>query len=352
VTDATSQALYMALIEHSLDLIAALDDQGLITFHSPSVRRILGYEPADLVGRNVFEFIHPDDRDRVKAEFDRACRIPGPTPLLEYRFLHQNETWRVLESVGSAVPGPRGVHIGILNSRDITESRALQDRLHHVQRVATLGRMASTVVHEFHNTLLVMLLNVDQILESKVAPELTPQLTDMKRAAELATALARQVLDLSRPNDSRPQSSDVNAGITSMVPILQRLAGRNIRLGTSLAAQRSTVLARFGWLDQVLVNLVSNARDAILDAGSIAITTRNAGNLLLLEVDDDGVGIPLRMQDRIFEPFFTTKSASNGTGLGLSTVREIVEDAGGRIEVRSAVGCGTTFTLSLPVAEE
>jgi len=349
VEDRKLDLFFPALIEHSLDLTAMLDEAGTIVYQSPSAQRILGYQPHELVGQNAFSLIHPDDRLRVREEFERAQRVPGPTPFVEYRFLHKNETWRVLESVGSAVTAADGSRIGIVNSRDITEQRALKDQVHHAQHIANVGRMAAGLVHEFHNSLQVMLLHLDFVLETNATPALVPELDGIKRAGELAKELARQLLDISRTSGAAPQRLDVNASVACMHRVLQRLAGRSIKLETKLRATHAVVLARYGLLDQVLVNLVGNARDAIRETGTIRISTRNIDDLLIIEVSDDGVGIPLRMQSRIFDPFFTTKSAANGTGLGLSMVREILEEAGGRIEVSSAVGCGATFTISLPL---
>lgn len=343
--------LFPALIENSLDLTAALDETGTIVYQSPSALRLLGYHPRELVGQNAFTFVHPADHQRVRDAFERGRREDGPTPFIEYRFLHKTNGWRVLESVGSAVDLPGGRRIGIVNSRDISEQRALKDQVHHAQHIATLGRMATSLVHEFHNSLQVMLLHLDMIFETNDSPDLVPELEGIKRAGEVAQSLARQVLDISRTSGAAPQRIDVNAGIADRLRILQRLAGRGVRIETRLRATRPEICARFGVLDQVLINLVSNARDAIRDSGTITIATRNRDDELIIEVADTGTGIPLRLQGQIFEPFVTTKSATNGTGLGLSAVREIVEEAGGRIHVASAIGCGATFTIVLPTAE-
>ncbi len=343
--------LYPALIEHSLDLVATLDEHGTILFQSPSARRILGYDPSELVGCNAFGLVHPDDLGRVKDAFALAWQRPGPTPFVEHRFRHKNGSWRSLESVGSAITTPDGRRIGIVNSRDITDHRALQEQLRHAQRVATLGRMASSLVHEFHNALQVIRLSVDAMLDSSPQSPFAPDLEGMKRSADLAALLARQMLVLSRTGHSAPQPLDIHDGVAAITPILQRLVGRGIVLETRLRAQQSTVLARVGAIDQILINLVSNARDAVRAGGVIAIETCNVGGSVVLEVSDDGVGIPLEIQERIFEPFFTTKAASQGTGLGLSTVRDIVGEARGSIDVSSAPGRGATFILSLPVAE-
>lgn len=346
-----SNPYYPALIEHCHDLMVVLASDGTIIYQSPSALRILGYRPDELVGRNVFPLIHPDDRQRVIQAFERARSERGETAKIEYRFQHKHETWRVLESVGSSVLGPDGIRVGIVNSRDITDRRTLEDRVQHAQRVATMGRIAGSVVHEFHNALQIMMLNLDYLVEAGTCPASVPELEDVRRSAEMATALARQLLDLGRTSDPDLRPADVNASVESMLPILQRLAGRPISVETRLRAEHSTISVPFGWVDQILVNLVGNARDAIQGQGRIQISTRNAGGRLIIDIDDDGVGIPLNLQDRIFDPFFTTKAGAQGTGLGLSVVRDLVEDAGGRIEVRSAVGCGATFTLTMPLAD-
>jgi PAS domain S-box-containing protein len=248
-----------ALIEHSLDLIAVVDEHGTINFQSPSIERILGYSPQELIGKNAFEFIHPEDRTRVRAEFERARRVPGPTLFVEYRFLHKNESWRVLESVGSVFTTADGGEVGIVNSRDITDHRALQEQFRHAQRIATLGRLASSIVHEFQNALQVMVGNLDFILESNAPSTILPELEGIKKAGDIAMALARQLLNLASTTISSPQRLDAHTTIASLSTMLRHVVGRQIKIETSLNAGDATILARFGVLDQILVNLVTNA---------------------------------------------------------------------------------------------
>ncbi len=354
---APSNPLYPALIEHSLDLITVLDRKGTITFHSPSVQRILGYSPLELLGTCAFDYIHPDDLPRSIAEFDRGWQTGGPTPFVDFRFKHKDGSWRVLESIGSVVRGADGVEIGVVNSRDITNHRSLEEQFRRVQQAAALGKFTAAIVHEFRNALQVILGNLDFILESETAPDiLQPELQGIKRACNIATLLARQLLDFSREHVPTLQLIDVNQTIGSLSTMLQHLVGRDIIVHTQLEADDAVVLARSGAIDQILVNLASNARDAIRKHGTLKISTRNVpaaghgdGDDIVIEVTDDGVGMSPALQGRIFEPFFTTKKQS-GTGLGLSTVRGIVEQAGGRVDVRSAEGHGATISVWWPLA--
>ena len=306
--------------------------------------------------------MHPDDLRRVRSEFDRAWRSPGPTPFVDYRFKHKDGSWRVLESIGNVVAGTDGVAVGIVNSRDITRHRALQEQLRRAQQAATLGRFTASIVHEFRNALQVILGNLDFILESETAPDiLQPELQGIKRACNIAGLLARQLLEFSREHVPTLQLVDVNDTITGLTTMLQHLVGRDITVVTDLRADDAVVLARNGAIDQILVNLASNARDAIRGCGTLTISTRNVpplrvadrvggfdGRDVVIEVSDDGIGMAPALQSRIFEPFFTTKRETSGTGLGLSTVRGIAEEAGGQVDVQSAEGRGTTIAVTWP----
>jgi PAS domain S-box-containing protein len=359
---APSNPLYAALIEHSLDLITVVDSEGTITFHSPSVERILGYSPVELLGTSGFDLVHPDDVRRVREEFDRAWRSSDPTPFVDYRIRHKNGSWRVLESIGRTVAGADGVVVGIVNSRDLTNHRALEEQFRRAQQAAVLGRFTASIAHEFRNALQVILGNLDFIIESETAPDiLQPELQGIKRACHTATTLTRQLLDFGSERAPALQLVDVNETIATLSTMLQHLVGRDIRVVTALEAEDAVILSRAGALDQILVNLASNARDAIQKDGTLTIATRNgqpaastlhrrcAAGEIVIEVTDDGAGMSPALQARIFEPYFSTKRAS-GTGLGLSTVRGMVEEAGGQVSVRSAEGAGTTFTVTWPLA--
>jgi PAS domain S-box-containing protein len=360
---ALSNPLYPALIENALDLITVLDERGTITFHSPSVQRLLGYSPLELLGCCAFDFVHPDDLTRVREEFDRAWSAGGPSPFVEYRFRHKNGSWALLESVGSVVITEDGARVGIVNSRDITSHRSLQEQMRRTQQIVTLGRFTTTIVHEFRNALQVILGNLDFILDSATAPStLHPELYSIQRAGRMAEVLAQQLLEFTR--DSRPavELVDMHRTLQALATTVQHLVGREIVVTTQLRAEDDLVLARRGVFDQIIVNLASNARDAIGGRGRITIATRNArvapppggragivdNDVLILEVTDSGAGMTEEVRARVFEPFFTTKT--DGTGLGLSTVRAIVEEARGRIDVRSEVGGGTTIAIVWPLA--
>jgi PAS domain S-box-containing protein len=360
---ALSNPLYPALIENALDLITVLDERGTITFHSPSVQRLLGYSPVELLGCCAFDFVHPDDQDRVRAEFDRAWSVSGPSPFVEYRFRHKDGSWAVLESVGRVCTTGDGTRVGIVNSRDLTSHRSLQEQMRRQQQVATLGRFTSTIVHEFRNALQVILGNLDFILESATAPPtLHPELYNIQRAGRMAEVLAQQLLEFSRDSRAAVELVDVHRTLAALATTVQHLVGREVVVSTVLRAEDDLVLARRGVLDQIVYNLASNARDAISGRGTLTITTRNArlappplgrpgvveDDTLIVEVTDSGAGMTDEVRAQVFEPFFTTKP--EGTGLGLSTVRAIVEEARGRVDVRSDVGGGTTIVIAWPLA--
>jgi len=234
-------------------------------------------------------------------------------------------------------------------------------RLRQAHRLETLGRLTSAVAHELNNQMTVML-GYSNLVLGRLAPfhPLGEPLREIQRAAERAATLSRQLLDYSRKHEHTVKVVDLNGLVAGMVKMLERLLGRHIALDASLEAAPALVKADPGQLEQVLLNLVLNARDAMPGGGALTIATRNAvadsrpgrtatpRQKVLLTVRDTGHGMDTETRRHIFKPFFTTKQAGAGTGLGLTLVAKIVQQYGGGIEVASTPGAGTTFVLSLP----
>jgi signal transduction histidine kinase len=236
---------------------------------------------------------------------------------------------------------------------DITGRLHLEDQLRQAQKMVVVGMLAGGAAHDFNN-LLSIITSYGQLILNNLAPDdpNRPAAEQIMMAGERAGALTKQLLAFSRRRLQQPKVLDLNVLAASLGTMLQRLIGEEIELRLALLPDLGRVLADPGHIEQVLMNLVVNARDAMPDGGTLTIETANAslepGPFVLLAVSDTGAGMNEATQARLFEPFFTTKSAGKGTGLGLSTVLEIVRQSGGALEVSSAPGRGTTVKMYLP----
>jgi signal transduction histidine kinase len=311
--------------------------------------------------------IHPDDRARTmhastikpaRGDYDETYRILRPDGSV--RWIHDRAfpvraaSGEVLRVVGMAA--------------DITERRLLEEQLRQSQKMEAIGQLAGGVAHDFNNILAAIMMQADLAAAEAGLPEGTRELFDDIRAnTERAANLTRQLLAFSRRQVMQPRQLDLNEVVTSLTKMLQRLVGEDVRLQLNLHPRPLLTRGDPGMLDQVLLNLVVNARDAMPGGGRLFITTAErvlspqaaaampdalAGRHACLRVSDTGSGIDPLHLPRIFEPFFTTKEAGKGTGLGLATVFGIVKQHRGWVTVDSAVGEGTTFEVMLPIDED
>jgi len=341
---------YKAILENSIDLVTFVDADGHVLFDSPSIERLLGASPAERLGRSIFELIHPEDLPRAQAAFATAMALRQGTPFIELRLRHKDGRWRIFESAGSYVE-EGGVPMGIVHSRDITDRKHLEEQLRHGQKMEALGRLTGAIAHDFNNLLTVILGYAEALLDSEVTLPVRAELREIRRASSSAASLTRQLLVFSRRMPAVLEPLDLNHVIREVSPMLQRLLGKIVQLSLSLDAVHPIVRADRGLLDQLLMNLLINGRDAMPNGGTLTIATRDdERDHVTLEVSDTGLGMPADVRARIFEPFFTTKDPGKGTGLGLATVYTIVTQAGGTIDVESSQGQGTTFRISLPLA--
>jgi two-component system cell cycle sensor histidine kinase/response regulator CckA len=342
---------YRSLIEHSLDLISILNLDGTIRYASPSHERLLGYPAGELVGRNALSFVHPEDLSRVQS----AMVNGNDGRAVECRVFHRDGSLRMLESFSRDLSHIAGVNGMVVNARDITERKHLEEQLHHSQRLEAVGRLAGGVAHDFNNLLMVITGYSHMLLDAMHPGD--PARLDLEqvvKASERATDLTRQLLAFSRRQGVRASLVDLNALVRDMDRMLRRMLGEDIELTAILAPQLNAVRADPGQIEQVILNMVVNARDAMPGGGKLLLETRNAGtparDCVTLSIRDTGVGMDAQVLTRIFEPFFTTKE--HGTGLGLATSYGIIKENGGDIRVESDPGRGTTFRIELPVAAQ
>ncbi|HZO85314.1 MAG TPA: PAS domain S-box protein [Verrucomicrobiae bacterium] len=354
-----SEAYFRRLTENSLDVITILDANGTILYESPSVEQVFGYAPDDYRGHELFEFVHPEDVAGVKAAFANTLDDPSDTPRLNFRFRRKDGEWRHVEGVGKNLLSDPVVSAVVFNSRDITERRNLEEQFLQSQKVQAIGQLAGGVAHDFNNILTAIIGHAELMLQSAPAADpLHGHADEIQKAAHRAAGLTRQLLAFSRKQVLQPKVIDLNSVIAEMNKMLQRLLGENIRLVTKAERDLGHVKADPGQMEQVILNLAVNARDAMPAGGTLTIQTENVGlgpkseagrgDFVLVAVSDTGVGMPPEVQARIFEPFLTTKELGKGTGLGLATCHGIIKQSEGHIGVFSRLGKGTTFKILLP----
>jgi PAS domain S-box-containing protein len=359
-----SEARFRALIENSADVVVVCDDTAAITFVSSSVERQLGYTAEEVVGAIGFGFAHPDDVAELQEQFSTAVSERQDVPALTFRARHGDGSWRYLEGIGVNMLGDPAVNGIVYTLRDVTAQHQLQLRLQQAERLEAVGQLAGGIAHDFNNILLVIR-GYSSVLRSALDdPQLIADVDEIASAADRAAELTRQLLAFSRRQVMQPELVDVAEVVRGMEKLLQRSIREDVEMSLDVPTTPLRVLADAGQMEQVLLNLVVNARDAMPNGGSLVLRAGHGrveaserispalepGDYVALSVGDTGTGIDPETLPRIFEPFFTTKADGLGTGLGLSTVYGIVAQSGGGIEVRSEPGAGTTFLVYLPVS--
>ena len=361
---------YRALLENSYDIVVVLGPDGTFLYCSPAVERVLGYAPAELAGTTVLHLVHPDDRPRAAS---LLSDWPGGFPdgeQFHFRLQHRTGAWRILEALGRPLEGDATQGL-VVNARDVTDRvhaeealRMTEAKLRQVHKMEAVGRLAGGIAHDFNN-LLTAIYGYSDLLLDAFDPHDPRRLDveEIKRSAQRAAALTRQLLAFSRQQMLQPQVLDLNAVVEEAHRMIARLVGTDVQTTFEPGPQLRKVKADKGQIEQVLMNLAGNARDAMPEGGSLRIVTANAslsledaqglpglppGDYVSLTVSDTGAGMPESVRRNIFEPFFTTKEQGKGTGLGLATVYGIVKQSGGGIYVDSQEGQGTTFTIYLP----
>ncbi|OLD16352.1 MAG: hypothetical protein AUJ01_10645 [Acidobacteria bacterium 13_1_40CM_3_65_5] len=362
-----SEERFRALVENSSDALFLIDAEGRVTYVAASSQRHLGWKPDEMLGQSVFDFLHPDDRELAGIRMTEALQRPGETVAAEVRFKHADGTWRIMEAVGVNRLKDPSVGAIIVNARDITERRKLEEQLRQAQKMEAVGQLAGGVAHDFNN-LLTAILGYCNLMIDDIPKEdpLRQDLEEIKSAGERAAALTRQLLAFSRRQMLQPQVVDLNALVRQLEKLLRRLISEDVELVTALAPSLPAVKVDPASIEQVLVNLAVNARDAMPDGGRLTIETSTVeldssyvgthpsvvpGRYVMLTVSDTGQGMDAATRARIFEPFFTTKDQGKGSGLGLATVYGIIQQSGGSIWVYSEPGQGTSFKVYLPTTE-
>jgi two-component system cell cycle sensor histidine kinase/response regulator CckA len=332
------------------------------------MERLHGLQPGTFAGTldALVRAIHPDDRKDVLERVTDAQRTRGDSRI-EYRTEWPDGSMHWIAGIGRILSDDHGRPVKAVGvGMDVTAQKRLEEQFLQAQKMESIGNLAGGIAHDFNN-LLTIISGECELVASRVGTDAdaAASLDAIRSAAVSATALTRQLLTFSRRQVVMPRVLNLNTAITGFGKILRRLVEENVHLDFRLAASLPSVRADHGQIEQVLLNLVANARDAMVDGGTMTIQTAHvnvsaedaearpelpAGSYVELSVIDTGSGIPADVQAHLFEPFFTTKPAGRGTGLGLATVHGIVKQSGGHIFVQSEPGAGATFRIYLPVA--
>ena len=362
-----SEEYYRALIENASDLIIVTDTDGNRRYVSPSHVRVLGYSAEYLVGRSIWEFVHPDDESGLRETIDALRQDAGGRAEVTVRVRSASGRWLTLHGIIQNLIEHPAVHGFIITLQDETERRRLEMQFQQSQRMEAVGRLAGGIAHDFNNLLTVILGNVSMLLREDDTSEDAEAMREIHEAALRATGLTRQLLAFSRRQVLQPrvvQLDEIARGIHKMIV---RLLGEDIVVELDLEPSLPAARADAGQVEQAIVNLAVNARDAMPRGGTLKIRTSRvaldqrlvsipdevpAGEYVVLEVADNGIGIESSLVPRIFEPFFTTKEVGKGTGLGLATVYGIMQQSGGYVAVDTATNRGSRFRLFFPALHQ
>ena len=339
------------------------------THHSPGSVPVTGYSPEEFASQpNLWlEMVVAEDRGKVLAQVD-ALLANGTARPVEHRIVRKDGAVRLVRSTPVPQFGPDGTLVGYDGLlQDITQTRALEDQLAQDSKLKSIGRLAGGVAHDFNNLLTAIMGNAEVALlvldEGQPARE---NVREILEASLRAASLTRQLLSFARKQMIEPVPLDLSEVVAASVEMLRRLLGEDIEITADLGKDLGIVLADPGQVQQLLINLTVNARDAMPLGGRLVVETSNVevgdrhravhpdvspGPYISLAVTDTGAGMSEDVLHHLFEPFFTTKAQGEGTGLGLATCHGIVEQSGGHIWAHSEVGVGTTMTILLPVAQ-
>jgi len=350
------------------NLVIVTDGQGRVRYASPSVQAVLGFDPDEVHGEGWWALIHPDPAERAE-ERDRAGRgargeIPVEPDPYEQVITGLDGSERCILWAESR--GPDGLLIAV--GYDITDRKRLEEQFHQAQKMEAIGRLAGGIAHDFNNVLTVIISTAELVLlDAEPEHPLRRDIEEIRDAASRASALTRQLLALGRKQVLQPRVLSLNDVVLEAEPMLRRLIREDITLVTRLAPDLDSVHVDAGQMEQVILNLMVNARDAMPAGGTLTIETRNVeldpsyvrsrpgvatGLHVLLAVSDTGVGMDEDIRAHLFEPFFTTKEPGKGTGLGLATVHGIVRQSGGHVWAYSEVGKGSSIKIYIPAVGE
>ena len=355
-----------AVLDTAVDGIILIDAKGTVITVNPACHSLFGYEATEVIGRNVKMLMPPvysENHDSYLANYQSTHEpmiIGIGREVLGQR--KNGEIFPMYLSVGEAKQETESIFVGIIS--DLTERRATEDRLRRSQRMEAIGQLTGGIAHDFNNLLAIILGNLELMLEQPGLPLDARELAmEVTAAGERGAELVRRLLAFARKQQLEPRAINLNERLPETVQLLKRTLGEAVQIITHAASDLWDALADPTQVDDAVVNLAINARDAMPDGGVLIIETANvvldedyaqehvdvaAGEYVMLAVSDSGTGMSPEVAARALEPFFTTKAAGRGTGLGLSQVYGFVKQSGGYVGIDSEPGRGTTVKLYLP----
>jgi two-component system cell cycle sensor histidine kinase/response regulator CckA len=364
-----SEAKYRIVSDNTYDWEYWIDPAGRFIYTSPSCLRITGHGRGELLGAFdlATRMVHPEDLPAYRAHREEEEHGRGGTDV-RFRIMHKDGSEHWIAHVCCPIFDEGGCFLGTRGSnRDITEQMRLEEQLRQAQKMEAVGQLAGGIAHDYNN-LLTGILGYGQLIQMKTGEDdpIRENLDQLLAAAERAAGLSQRLLAFSRKQEMKIKAVDLNGLIGNLVKLMQRVIGDDVQCKTAMTEGALWISADGGQIEQVLMNLATNSRDAMPNGGILSISTLVMemdevfvhhhgygvpGRYALLTVADDGVGMDAKTRERIFEPFFSTKGAGKGTGLGLSIVYGIVSQHKGFINVYSEPGEGTVFRIYLPLAE-
>jgi two-component system, cell cycle sensor histidine kinase and response regulator CckA len=365
---AKSEERYRDLFENANDIIYTLDLAGNFTSINKKGEQLTGYLREEILQMNFSALVASNFIETAQKSIKEKLASSPETTVYKLEIICKNRSRLPLE-ISSRTMYEAGKVAGIQGiARDISERQYLEDQLRQSQKMESIGRLAGGIAHDFNN-LLTAIIGYSQMAmrQLKLDDPVQKDIIEIEKAGNRAAELTGQLLAFSRKQVVQPKILDLNQVVSDIKKMLGRLIGENIELSTNLSANPGKVEAEPGQIEQIIMNLAVNARDAMPEAGTLTIETANIeldekdtqtyphmkpGPYVILAFSDTGTGMDKEIQSRIFEPFFTTKEMGKGTGLGLSTVYGIVKQSGGNIRLHSEPDKGTTFKIYLPRVEK
>jgi PAS domain S-box-containing protein len=360
-----SEVRYRTLADHAYDMLWRVDAKADFTYVSPSITKLMGYAPDEMVGTNAFDYFHPDDIERVRQK--HAAMTPEHPEFEDvHRYRCKDGSYIVFEAVGRlVVPDPRNSETDSVDgkpyitgiSRDVTQrveseriQKELEDKLARSQKLDAIGTFATGIAHDFRNSLMAINLSA-QSASRKLDAEhpALPALGTVEEAVAQAMQVTQSLLTFARGQGAAKRPTDLTRLINDNARLLETVLPPSVSLKIECPDQPLRIKANASELQQTLLNLVMNAKDAITDQGRITLALAEHQGTARLTIQDTGVGMEPDVLSRALEPFYTTKARLKGTGLGLSQAHGIVSDHGGEIALASKPGHGTTITITLPL---
>jgi PAS domain S-box-containing protein len=363
-----SEQRYSKLMHYSNDAVVLADRAGRTTFASPAIEQITGYALDDFMRLNYSEHVHEADQPKLREVMAKVLASSGVPHRTTHRFRRRDGSWAWVENTTTNWMHEPAIGAIVINVRDVSERISLQEQLTHASKMEGIGRLAGGVAHDFNN-LLTAIIGYAQLLEARLESDSVSnaQAQRIMDAAGRATDLTRQLLAFSRRQILQPAPLNLNSRVEGMESLLRHIIGEDIELKIVEGPDLALTLADPTQIDQVIMNLAVNARDAMPRGGRLLIETSNVyldtayadahpevtpGDYVMIAVSDNGVGMDAATRARVFEPFFTTKGPGRGTGLGLAMVYGIVRQSGGHIWLYSEPDKGSVFKIYMPATRK